>query len=77
MFDNPVTAPPPLSLAEIAEDPDQAAAWLALERPGPESVTAISMLEPAALSPGGRIDALVAVERHLAWLAGMQARCWP
>ena len=32
------------------------------------------MLEPAALSPGGRVDALVAIERQLAWLAAMQTR---
>ena len=74
MFDAVTASPPPLSVAEISDDPDQAAAWLAVESPGPESVTAISMLEPAALSPGGRVDALVAIERQLAWLAACQAR---
>ena len=74
MFDPSVATPPPLSLAEISDDPDQAAAWLALETPGPDTVSGVSMLEPARLSQGGRLDALVAIERHLAWLAGMQAR---
>ena len=37
-------------------------------------MSALSLLDPAALSPGGRVDALVAVERQAAWLAGMQAR---
>ena len=70
----PSSAPPPLSLAEITDDPDQAAAWLAVEAPGPDAVAALSLLDPAGLSHGGRVDALVALERHLAWLAGMQAQ---
>ncbi|HZC52029.1 MAG TPA: DUF222 domain-containing protein [Mycobacterium sp.] len=71
MFDE---SPPPLSVAEVLDDPDQAAAWLAVQAPGPESVAGVSILEPAALSQGGRVDALVAIERQLAWLAGMQQR---
>ncbi len=70
----PPTAPPPLTLAEITDDPDQAAAWLAGEAPGPDAVGALSLLDPAGLSPGGRVDVLVALERHLAWFAGMQAQ---
>ncbi len=70
----PPTAPPPLTLAEITDDPDQAAAWLAGQAPGADAVGALSLLDPAGLSRGGRVDALVALERHLAWLAGMQQR---
>ncbi len=70
----PPTAPPPLSLAEITDDPDQAAAWLAAETPGADAAAALSLLDPAALSHGGRVDALVALERHLAWLSGVQQR---
>jgi len=33
---------PPLTAAEILDDPDQAAAWLAIERPGPDAVAAMS-----------------------------------
>jgi hypothetical protein len=65
---------PPLSVAEIVDDPDQAAAWLAADRPGPDRVAAISMLDPATLSHAGRVDLLVALERHLAWLSAAQQR---
>src|SRR6266536_3224228 len=65
---------PPLSVAEIVDDPDQAAAWLAVERPGPDAVAAMSMLDPALLSHGGRVDLLVAIERQQAWLAARQQR---
>ncbi len=67
-------SPPPLSLAEITEDPDQAAAWLAVEAPGPDAVAGLSLLDPGVLSHAGRVDVLVAIERHLAWLTGMQAQ---
>ncbi len=70
----PPTAPPPLTLAEITDDPDQAAACLAGQAPGPDAIGALSLLDPAVLSPGGRVDALVAIEQHLAWLSGMQQR---
>ena len=65
---------PPLSLAEVTEDPDQAAAWLAVEAPGPDAVVGLSLLDPGVLSHAGRVDVLVAIERHLAWLAGVQAQ---
>jgi hypothetical protein len=65
---------PPLTAAEIADDPDQAAAWLAADRPGPDAVAAISMLDPALLSHAGRVDLLVALERQQAWLAARQQR---
>ncbi len=65
---------PPLSVAELVDDPDRAAAWLAVERPGPDAVAAMSMLDPALLSHGGRVDLLVAIERQQAWLAARQQR---
>ena len=71
MFEMP---PPPLSLAEVTEDPDQAAAWLAVEAPGPDAVAGLSLLDPGVLSHGGRVDVLVALERQVAWLAGVQAQ---
>ena len=58
----------------MTDDPDQAAAWLAVQAPGPDTVTALSLLDPATLSHGARVDALVALERQAAWLAGMQAQ---
>ncbi len=45
----------------------------AREHPGPEAV-ALSMIDPAALAHGARIDLLVAVERQLAWLNAVQQR---
>jgi hypothetical protein len=65
---------PPLTAAEIADDPDQAAACLAADRPGPDAVAAMSMLDPALLSHAGRVDLLVAIERQHAWLAARQQR---
>ena len=65
---------PPLAVAEILDAPDQAAAMLVAERPGPDALAALSMLDPATLTRAGRVDALVAIERHLAWLAGEQQR---
>ncbi len=70
----PPAVAPPLTLAEITEDPDQAAAWLAVEAPGPDAVAGLSLLDPGVLSHAGRVDVLVALERHLAWLAGVQAQ---
>ncbi len=70
----PPSVAPPLSLAEITEDPDQAAAWLAVEAPGPDAVAGLSLLDPGVLSHAGRVDVLVALERQLAWLAGVQAQ---
>ena len=63
---------PPLSVAEIVDDPDQAAAWLAADRPNPDAVAAITLLDPATLSHAGRVDLLVAIERQQAWLAARQ-----
>ncbi len=70
----PPAVAPPLTLAEVTEDPDQAAAWLAVEAPGPDAVAGLSLLDPGVLSHAGRVDVLVALERQLAWLAGVQAQ---
>ena len=68
------TTPPPLSVAEIVDAPDQAAAWASVERPGPDVLAAVSMLDPDSLDQAGRVDLLVALERAAAWVAGMQQR---
>jgi hypothetical protein len=68
------SCPPPLSVVEILDAPGQAAGWLAVERPGPDTVGAVSMLDPASLDQAGRVDALVALERAAAWVAGLQQR---
>jgi hypothetical protein len=71
MFDD--LAPPP-SVADVCDSPDGVAAELAVHLPGPEGAVTLSMLDPAALSPAGRVDLLVAIERQLAWLAATQQR---
>jgi hypothetical protein len=48
------------------------AAELAPARPGPDLIAALSLLDPSTLSHAGRVDLLVALERHAAWLAAVQ-----
>jgi hypothetical protein len=69
MFD--VVAPPP-SAVDVLEQPASVAAELAAARPGPDLIPALSLLEPSTLSHAGRVDLLVALERHAAWLAAVQ-----
>jgi hypothetical protein len=71
MFD--VAAPPP-SAADVVEQPGSVAAELAAARPGPDLIPALSLLDPATLAHAGRVDLLVALERHAAWLAAVQQR---
>ena len=47
---------------------------LAAGRPGPDSVAALADLELDRLSADGQLDALVAIERQIGWLQGMQQR---
>ncbi len=74
MFDEDEREPPPLSEAEIRDAPDSAAAYLAALHPGGEAVSGLARLDISVLSRGGRVDALVAIEKQLAWLAGVQQR---
>ncbi len=74
MFDTVDRQPPPLTEAELADAPDQAAAYLAALQPGGEAVSGLARLDVSVLSRGGRVDALVAIEKQLAWLAGVQQR---
>jgi hypothetical protein len=69
MFD--VAAPPPREV-DVLEQPASVAAELAAARPAPDLIPALSLLEPSALSHAGRVDLLVALERHAAWLAAVQ-----
>jgi Domain of unknown function (DUF222)/HNH endonuclease len=65
-------APPPPSVVDVLEQPESVAAELAAARPGPDLIPALSLLDPSALSHAGRVDLLVALERHAAWLAAVQ-----
>jgi hypothetical protein len=64
--------PPPPGVVDVLEQPDSVAAELATSRPAPDLIPALSLLDPAALSQAGRVDLLVALERHAAWLAACQ-----
>jgi hypothetical protein len=54
--------------------PDDVAAWAATVTPGSAVLTPLAVLDPARLSHTGRVDALVALERQLAWLQARQHR---
>src|SRR5215831_4704295 len=65
--------PPPVSEVDVLECPEAAAAELAASLPRAEDTSALAMLDPDTLSDGGRVDLLVACERHIALLqAGQQ-----
>ena len=64
------TAP---SVLEAVAFPDETAADLAQWAPQALLIDVLDALEPAALSVDGRIDALVAVERHIAMLQARSA----
>src|SRR5215469_5454040 len=64
---------PPVSEVDVLESPDAVAAELATSLPRADDVAALLMLDPEALSDAGRVDLLVAFERHIALLqAGQQ-----
>jgi hypothetical protein len=65
-------APPPPTLSDVLDCPEAIAAELASGLPGPDSAVPVSWLDAAALSHAGRVDLLVALERHAAWVAALQ-----
>src|SRR6516164_6863879 len=64
--------PPPVSEADGLDSPDAVVAELATSLPRGDDVAALLMLEPEALSGAGRVDLLVAFERHIALLHAAQ-----
>jgi hypothetical protein len=62
----------PVSEAEVRDSPDAVASELATGLPGADDVSALLMLDPGVLSDAGRIDLLVAFERHIAMLRAAQ-----
>src|SRR5215468_10921805 len=65
--------PPPVSEVDVLECPDAVAAELATSLPRADDVAALLMLDPDTLPDAGRVDLLVACERHIALLqAGQQ-----
>ena len=72
--DRPVPLPyiPTLLDADLA--PDDVAAWAASVTPGSAVGTTLAVLDPRRLSPEGRVDALAAMEKQLAWWKARQYR---
>jgi hypothetical protein len=58
--------------ADALLNPDSTAAALTLLTPGPDAVLPLTLLDPDRLSGAGAIDALIALERHIAWLQARQ-----
>jgi hypothetical protein len=63
---------PPVSDVDVLVSPDAVAAELAGSPPRGEDMAALLMLDADALSDAGRVDLLVAFERHIALLQGAQ-----
>src|SRR5215472_11898727 len=64
--------PPPVSEVDVLESPDAVAAELATSLPRADDVAALLMLDPDTLPDAGRVDLLVACERHIALLQAAQ-----
>ena len=43
-------------------------------RPGPDAVTPLALLDVESLSDTGQVDALIALDRQIAWLQARQQR---
>ncbi len=65
---------PPASIVDALLCPDGTAAYLASAPPGPDAAAPLSVLDASRLSHAGRVDALVACERQIAWLQAAQQR---
>ena len=63
---------PPTALADVLDQPEAVAAELARVKPSPQDAVTLSLLDPGRLSPAGRVDLLVALERQAAWIAAQQ-----
>jgi hypothetical protein len=63
---------PPITDVDVLESPDAVAAELATSLPRGEDISALLLLDPDTLSDAGRIDLLVAFERHIAMLQAAQ-----
>jgi Domain of unknown function (DUF222) len=63
---------PPLAEVDVLTSPDPVAAELATTVPRADDMSALLLLDPDALSDAGRIDLLVAFERHIALLQAAQ-----
>ena len=65
---------PPVSEVDALECPDAVAAELASSLPRAEDISALVLLDPDLLCDAGRVDLLVAFERHIALLQPASSR---
>ena len=72
--DEPEPEPYVPSLLEADLFPDDVAAWAASVDPGSAVAKPLAALDLARLSAAGRVDALVATRRHIAWLQAREHR---
>jgi hypothetical protein len=70
--DSSMLLAPPRQPSTDTESADARAAWAATAEPGPEVAAVLAGLDRSQLSEGGRLDAMVAVERQQRWLSAMQ-----
>ncbi|HEV1998088.1 MAG TPA: DUF222 domain-containing protein, partial [Candidatus Dormibacteraeota bacterium] len=68
----PVPYVPTVMDAELF--PDDVAAWAASITPGSAVVTSLAVLDPRRMSHAGRVDAVAALDRQVAWSLALQDR---
>jgi hypothetical protein len=59
---------------EVCAFPDECAAWVARVPPGAGTAGVLGLVDPVRMSQPGRVDALVGLERLIAWAAAQQVR---
>jgi hypothetical protein len=72
--DGPEPLPYVPTLLDAEHAPDDVASWAAAVTPGSAALKPLLVLDPARLSAAGRLDALVAIEKHLSLLQAQQHR---
>src|SRR4051812_49011556 len=74
MFESLPTPPEPPSSRRPFGSAAARLSELAQSAPGPDTVAALSRIDPDRLDAGGKVDYLRAVQRASAWLASMEQR---
>ena len=73
--DEPVPLAYVPTLLDAAVAPDDVAAWAASVTPGSAVVKTLAVLDPLRLSYEGRVDALIAMEKHIGWIEASSTAC--
>ncbi|MCW2646339.1 MAG: hypothetical protein JWP07_2448 [Pseudonocardiales bacterium] len=72
--DEPEPEPYVPTVLEAELFPDDVAAWAASVTPGSAVVKALAVLDPRRMSHAGRVDALAALDKQVAWSQALQDR---